>query len=88
MIRNKLVSALGRENLSRDDDSAGAEEAKAPADGAEDPGLIELPANEEPVFVVEQICLDDPSALCIRWKSTAINLPLSTYSPPAKRQTK
>lgn len=68
MVRNQLVSAFRRENLSRDDDSAGAEETKAPADGAEDPGLIELPANEEPVFVVEEVGLDDPSVLCIRQK--------------------
>lgn len=58
MVRDELIATLGREDLSREDDSASAKQTQAPTDGAKDPRFIELPANEEPVLVVEQICLE------------------------------
>lgn len=87
MVWNKLITALRRENPACNDDGASAKKTKTPADGAENPGLVELPANKEPVFIVEQVCLDKLLAAYAIERYVAINLPLWTYSPPATRQT-
>lgn len=58
MIWNQLVATLRGQNVSRDDHGSRAEQTDAPAHGAENPRLIKLPANKEPVLVVEQICLE------------------------------
>lgn len=57
MIRDKLIASLGRQDLGSDDDRARADQTKAPADSAKDPRLVQTPANEESVFIVEQIRL-------------------------------
>jgi hypothetical protein len=59
MIRDELITPLGRQNLRSDDDRARADQTKAPTDSAENPRLVQLPANEEPVLVVEKICLQN-----------------------------
>lgn len=44
--------------MGRDDNPASAKKTNAPADRAKDPRLVESPSDEEPVFVIEQVCLN------------------------------
>jgi hypothetical protein len=53
MVRNQLIPTLGRQDLASHDNRACAENTQAPANSAKDPGLVKLPADEEPVFVIE-----------------------------------
>jgi hypothetical protein len=57
MIRNQLISPLRRQDLSSHNNRARAEEADTPTNSAKDPRLIEFPADEESVLVIEQVCL-------------------------------
>lgn len=69
MIGDKLITALRRQDLSRNNDRARADQTKAPTDSAEDPGLVQTPANEEPVFIVEEICLQSKTDSSISTQS-------------------
>lgn len=67
MVRDKLIASLGRQDLSSDDDRARADQTKAPTDGAEYPRLVQTPANEEPVLVIEQICLQKGPSVYVQY---------------------
>jgi hypothetical protein len=53
MLRNQLIPTLRRQELASDNHRARAEETETPADKTKDPRLVEFPADEEPVLVVE-----------------------------------
>lgn len=57
IIRDQLIPTLRGQNPSRDNDRASAENSEAPADDTENPRLIEVPAHEEPIFVIVEVCL-------------------------------
>lgn len=61
MIRDQLITTFRGQNLSRDNDRASTEKTDAPADSAKYPRLIKMPPNKEPVFIIEQVCLEAES---------------------------
>ena len=70
IIRDKLIPTLRGQNLSRDNDRASAENTEAPANDTENPRLIEVPAHEEPIFVIVEVCLaqtisTNPPSACV-----------------------
>lgn len=79
VVRDELISTLGRQDLSRNDDSASAKQTQAPADSAKDPRFIELPTNEEPVLVVEQVCLERPVSLVWNFLFSSLLAAPETY---------
>ena len=56
-LRNRLIVVLGRQKHRSGDHTNSIEEQHHPADGAQNEGLVQLPAYEEPVVVLEQIRL-------------------------------
>jgi hypothetical protein len=63
MILNQLIATFRGQYLSRNNDRASAEETETPADGTKDPGIVEVPAREEPVFVIVEVCLAQPVSM-------------------------
>jgi hypothetical protein len=63
MVRYKLVATFRGQDLRSDDNRYRTNEPNTPADRTEDPRLVESPANEEPVLVVEQVCLKKKAGL-------------------------
>lgn len=57
MVWYKLVATFRGQDLRSDDNRYRTNEPNTPADRAEGPRLVESPANEEPVLIVEQVCL-------------------------------
>ena len=57
MVRYKLIATFRGQDVGSDDNPCRTKDPNTPADRAKDPRLVKSPANEEPVLVVEQVCL-------------------------------